>query len=189
MPLRITLDLSDRDLRYFKRMMAQARAGARERDESEIRSGTLELMERLREGELSDFIRTRLAKLETMLHMLEDEEWKLSGTDRRNIVEALAYFADPEDLIPDRIPGLGYLDDAIMIELVSQELQHDIEAYEDFCDFRRSEEAQRGKQREEEREEWLAPRRRQLHARMRRRRARRRVARRRTTGRSPFALW
>ena len=30
-----------------------------------------------------------------------------------SILGALVYFCDPEDLIPDNIPGLGYLDDAI----------------------------------------------------------------------------
>jgi uncharacterized membrane protein YkvA (DUF1232 family) len=51
---------------------------------------------------------------------------------------ALVYFCDPEDLIPDSIPGLGYLDDAIMIELVFRELRHEIEAYDDFVQWRAS---------------------------------------------------
>ena len=43
---------------------------------------------------------------------------------------------DPEDIIPDDIPGIGMLDDAVMIELVFRELRHEIEAYEDFCAWR-----------------------------------------------------
>ena len=52
------------------------------------------------------------------------------------MLNALAYFAEPDDLIPDQIPGLGFLDDAIMVELVVRELRHEIEAYEDFRVFR-----------------------------------------------------
>ncbi len=91
------------------------------------------------------------------------------------MVSALAYFNEPRDLIPDDVPGFGFLDDAVMVELVVQELKHDLEAYDDFCNYRRTE---AGKRRGNgkavvTREQWLDARRRQLHGRMRRRRARR----------------
>jgi len=57
--------------------------------------------------------------LEQLIQMLRDDEWRLEGRDRARILDALAYFVDPEDLIPDRLPGIGYLDDAIMVELIS----------------------------------------------------------------------
>ena len=68
--------------------------------------------------------------------MLSDIEWRLPHQDATRVLNALAYFAEPEDLIPDHIPGLGFLDDAIMIELVVRELKHELEAYRDFCDYR-----------------------------------------------------
>ena len=52
------------------------------------------------------------------------------------MLAAFVYFADPEDILPDHIPVIGYLDDVIMIELVVRELLHVREAYDDFCDFR-----------------------------------------------------
>lgn len=187
--MRVTFELSNRDLAYFRRMLAEARTRAREKDETEIRTGAVSLLRRLDEGTVSDFIRERLGQLETMIRMLEDSEWKLSGADRAHVVNALAYFAEPEDLIPDRIPGLGYLDDAIMIALVAQELRHDLQAYADFCEFRRTEEKRRGKEDPATRAQWLQVRREQLHARMRRRRERRLTARRPSSRRSPLALW
>ena len=100
------------------------------------------------------------------------------------------YFAEPEDLIPDRIPALGYLDDAIMIELMARELRHDLEAYDDFCQFRINEERRRGTTEDPlTREEWLEARRRQLHARARRRRDRRRSSSTSGPGGAPFGLW
>ena len=56
----------------------------------------------------------------------------------RPVLAALAYVCDPEDIIPDDIPGIGLLDDAVMIELVFRELRHEIEAYEDFRRYRTS---------------------------------------------------
>ncbi len=43
----------------------------------------------------------------------------------------------PGDLIPDRIPGVGYLDDAIMAEFAARELTHEIAAYEAFRENRK----------------------------------------------------
>jgi uncharacterized membrane protein YkvA (DUF1232 family) len=131
----------------------------------------------------------RLEKLERMVKMLEDKEWDMEGKDRSRVADGLVYFAEGEDLIPDRIPGLGYLDDAIMIELVVQDLKHEIEAYDDFCKYRSSKEKLLGrKDAVASREKWLTARRGQLHMRMRRRRRRDRGGRGGTSS-SPIKLF
>ena len=67
------------------------------------------------------------------IDILRDERWDLPDADRGRVLSGLAYFTDPNDMIPDSIPGIGYLDDAIMVELIVRELRHDLEGYEDFC--------------------------------------------------------
>ena len=89
------------------------------------------------------------------------------------VVRAMAYFAEPDDLIADRIPGIGFLDDAIMVELVVRDLEHEIGAYQEFCQFRAIEEdrlAKQGVDARVGREDWLADKRAVLHSRMRERR-------------------
>lgn len=44
----------------------------------------------------------------------------------------------PDNRIPDRIPGVGNLEDAIMAKLVARELRHEIAAYQAFCEYRKS---------------------------------------------------
>src|SRR4030095_12945066 len=78
----------------------------------------------------------RVAKMETLLAMLTDPDWPLDEDERSPVLAALAYACDPEDIIPDEIPGIGLLDDAVMIELVFRELRHELEAYEEFRGFR-----------------------------------------------------
>jgi uncharacterized membrane protein YkvA (DUF1232 family) len=64
------------------------------------------------------------------------KEWPLEEKRRRSILAAISRFADPADMIADAIPGLGFLEDALIAELVRRELEHDIEGYREFCDRR-----------------------------------------------------
>ena len=168
MTLRITLDLSEKDLRHFRRLMRDARKLARKKneDEAQIIAAAEEMLESVRAASTSSFVDERLDKLETMIRMLRDEEWQIPAKERTRVVNALTYFAEEDDLIPDDIPVLGFLDDAIMIELVVRELRHEIEAYEDFCRFRIE---NRKRRKAAAGDEQLSKKRKALHERMRRR--------------------
>ena len=86
---------------------------------------------------------------------------------------ALAYFCDPNDVIPDHVEVLGFLDDAVMIELSVRELKHELDAYDDFCDYRAHESKRRGVDPASlGRTDWLDGRREELIDRMHQRRER-----------------
>jgi hypothetical protein len=123
--------------------------------------------------QVPEFIGQRLAKLDNLIKMVHDKGWALGDADKQRVLTALAYFADPKDVIPDSVPVVGYLDDAIMIELCVRELKHELEAYEDFSNFVKTESVERGVDPATlAREDWLEDRRRELHERMQRRRER-----------------
>ena len=108
-----------------------------------------------------------------MIAMVHDAGWALPEEDKNRVLSALTYFADPKDVIPDTVPVLGFLDDAIMIELCVRELKHELDAYDDFCDYRRAEAKRRGENVDSltmARAEWLEGRRLELQDRMHRRR-------------------
>jgi uncharacterized membrane protein YkvA (DUF1232 family) len=46
-----------------------------------------------------------------------------------SVAAALGYFLAPIDLIPDFIPGIGYLDDAAVLALVWNGIREDIKKY------------------------------------------------------------
>ena len=138
MPYKLTIELSDRDLRHFRRELKKARASVQIADDEEILGAALDMEKVMKGTDLPDFVTERLDQLESLIAMVTDEDWPLADDERNPVLSGLAYLCDPEDLIPDDIPGIGMLDDAVMIELVFRELRHELEAYEDFRAYRES---------------------------------------------------
>lgn len=171
MPLQITFELSEADIVQYREIMRRVYERTQELGRGQIIQNARDLLVKVRSSDCSDFIRQCMNRLETMIGMVVDKGWGLDEEDSERVLLALSYFSEPEDLIPDSIPALGFLDDAIMVELVARELQHDIEAYRDFVVFRAAESNRLGAEAMKlEKSDWLEERRKQLHARMRRRR-------------------
>jgi uncharacterized membrane protein YkvA (DUF1232 family) len=177
--LSIKIDLSDEDLEHFRTLMRQARENSRERTQAEVVQAAHALLDQVQASRAPQFVVDRLGRLTTLIAMLEDGEWALPDAERLRVHTALAYFCEPCDLIPDHVTALGFLDDAIMVELVVEELRHELEAYEDFCRFREEELARRDANSDAQspadtsspvtRADWLDAKRAELHGRMRER--------------------
>lgn len=162
MSLRITLELTDKDLKLLKKEMKRAQTEVGDKTELEIIQAADEVLQGARKLDVPEFVSQRLNTLQDLIGMLTDRQWLLPDKERKRVQTALLYFTHPEDIINDNVPVIGLLDDAIMIELIERELQHEIDAYRDFCKFR----AQGGKSVNKD----IDTRRTQLHERMRRRR-------------------
>ena len=169
----INIELSDQDLQHFNEAMKAAKSAATSRSDSEIIEAAGSLLVEAQKAKVPDFIAQRLHKLDALIAMVRDEAWALGAEDRQRVLSALVYFADPTDVIPDHVPVLGFLDDAIMIELCVRELRHELEAYDDFCEYRQHEAVRRGEDPAKvARASWLEGRREELQSRMHRRRER-----------------
>ena len=187
MSLHISFRLSQSDLEYFSGVMEQAHEKANDISEQQVVDNAIELLEKVNQSNTTDFIRDHMGQLDILTSMVVDEGWGLIEDDRKRVLAALSYFSEPHDLIPDDTPALGFLDDAIMIEIVFKALEHEIQAYRDFLVFRASETNRRGEDAAKvQKTDWLEQRRQQLHARMRRRREGRASSRK---TKSPFSLF
>jgi hypothetical protein len=173
MSISLTIELNDRDLAHFTKAMDAARAAAAHMTPEAVVQAAASLLGAAQEVHVPDFVRERLLRLDDMIAMVRDEGWALADEDRQRVMSVLVYFADPKDVIPDHIEVLGFLDDAIMIELSVRELQHELDAYDDFCDFREHEARKRGiEPAAVGRADWLESRREELVDRMHARRER-----------------
>jgi len=173
MPLTINLDLTDQDLQHFAGVVESARQASANLTNAQVIDAAEQLLSKAQQSKAPQFVTERLAVVETLVAMMRDEAWALSDEDCANVRSALAYFAHDADVIPDDVPVLGFVDDAIMIELCARELQHEIEAYNDFTEFRQREAERRNLDPSQVgRADWLDARREELQDRMHRRRKR-----------------
>ena len=173
MPITLNFELNDQDLAHFKQAAERSKQAAAGKSTEEIVASAVAMLADAEKVHIPDFIKDRLLRLDDMIAMVRDEAWALPDEDKQRVLSALMYFSDPDDVIPDNVAVLGFLDDAVMIELSVRELKHELDAYDDFCDYRSNEAARRGADPSTlGRTDWLDGRREELIDRMHQRRER-----------------
>lgn len=134
--MRICFTLEPEDIQRFEQAMARARRAVRSADENELVESARHALDALPLDGAPGYVRKRIAMVWHLIEMLEDEAWSLPVRFREEVVGALVYFSDPDDLIPDHVPVIGLLDDAIMLELLVSRERDLLMAYDRFCRYR-----------------------------------------------------
>lgn len=86
-----------------------------------------------------DVLDRRLRRMEQLRAMLDDVDWDADDAIRVRLRKLFAYIDQDDDLIPDREPVLGLLDDVLLIELAWPAFVTEAEDYRDFCAYRNEE--------------------------------------------------
>ena len=134
---KVTFKLDEEDAKYFRALFRKARKAAADVDAEEILGAARALVASVRKNKKTPgFVLEAIETLEDLTRIIEDKDYAAPKKVVGQVVAALAYFANPEDLIPDDIPVLGFLDDAIMIKFVEDEFKHELRAYRKFRKFR-----------------------------------------------------
>jgi uncharacterized membrane protein YkvA (DUF1232 family) len=136
--MRITLELEPADIERFNAAFERVRKTTRCADEVDVIDAAKYALDHLGTSTAPAYVRKRLGEVQRLIAMLEDEAWALADPERTDVIRTLAYFSDPDDLIPDHIEVVGLLDDAIMLELLLRRLRRVRKAYADFCAFRQA---------------------------------------------------
>ncbi len=135
--IKVSFTLDESDIAHFRKLYREARRKTSADDQPKIIAQVRKLVEQVRgTPKVPSFVLDAMRTLEDLLQMLDDEDYALPKAEASRVLAALAYFVNPEDLIPDHIPGLGFLDDAIMIKFVEDEFKDELWGYRKFRKFR-----------------------------------------------------
>ena len=167
--MKITFELEPGDIDRFHEALARAERRVACAEECDIVAAARHALETLPIACAPGYIRKTLLEVVRLIGMLEDEAWALPQVERAELLRLLAYFSDPEDMIPDDVAVIGLLDDAIMLELLLRKIRHVIEAYAEFSRLREDQPEAEGSDGRIGLARDLARHRDRLHARMRRR--------------------
>jgi uncharacterized membrane protein YkvA (DUF1232 family) len=95
------------------------------------------VLERYPMGARPAFVDSRMKAMQRLQRLVADDGWKADADVRERVEAVRAYLDNPDDLLPDHLPSIGLIDDALLIDLALQALQGELADYEDFCHFRR----------------------------------------------------
>jgi uncharacterized membrane protein YkvA (DUF1232 family) len=134
---KVTFDLDESDAEYFRSLYRKAKRGAKDLDPNAIIRDAREIVHRVRESKKTPrFVIDSIGVLADLVDLIRDDEYAAPKRVRDEVLAGLAYFSNPEDLIPDHVPGLGFLDDAIMVKFIEDEFEHELWGYRKFRSLR-----------------------------------------------------
>lgn len=163
---KVTFTLDEDDARYFRSLYTKAKRGAKIKDEKKIIREARGIVKQVRANKKTPrFVADAIDVLDDLTELVQNEDYAAPKKVRDSVLAGIAYFSNPDDLIPDSVPGLGFLDDAIMIKFIEDEFQHELWGYRRF---RKARDAS-------EQRPWSGPAKARLDERLKRDRARIRV--------------
>jgi uncharacterized membrane protein YkvA (DUF1232 family) len=136
---KVTFTLDEADADYFRALYRQARRGAQELAPEQILAGARDIVKQVRASKKTPrFVMDAIGVLADLVDLTQNEDYAAPKKVKDAVLAALAYFSNPHDLIPDQVPGLGFLDDAIMVKFIEDEFENELWGYRKFRKVRDS---------------------------------------------------
>lgn len=111
----------------------RAKAVAMMSDDGEMEAFLVKLEQKMSEVPMVGGGLKNIPLLASMVRSFVMKEYRLAPIGTMiAVVTALLYWASPFDLIPDMVPGVGYLDDAAVVTLCWKVVEADVEAYDEW---------------------------------------------------------
>jgi len=125
----VTIDIDDQVKAHFNKFIDEHGSNINSDDVKEALVKVAEVRASVNDGYVID----QVGCLQMMLSMVEDKTWVIEESNKEKINATIKYFIDDDDVIPDHIPGIGYVDDCIVIDGTMDAVEDEMMEYKDFC--------------------------------------------------------
>lgn len=117
---------------YFKERLLHDADKVKQKDIDELESSIPKKLGAFDLDKLGDsmkWINSMVDRVKTLYDMIRDRDYKLPRRKMTLIAAGLIYFVLPTDLTPDFIPGIGFIDDALVLSMLWKMVREEVDAY------------------------------------------------------------
>lgn len=125
----VSIDIDDQVKEHFNKFIEEHGTNINHDDVKEA----LVKVDEVRANCTDGYVVDQVGCLQMMLSMVEDDTWVIADSNKEKINATIKYFIDDNDVIPDHIPGIGYVDDCIVIDGTMDAVEEEMMEYKDFC--------------------------------------------------------
>lgn len=138
-----TYFLTPPDIERFNQLLVRLGRQQAPLDRDQVVTAARELCECSNRTVEPPSIHERMQRVEAAARMVDDPNWQPANDAGETARLVIDYAQGSDDLIPDWVPKVGRLDDAIVVDAAWPRLVEEIESYLDFCRVREAEADQR----------------------------------------------
>jgi hypothetical protein len=144
-PIITSLELNGQKLRRFNDLVRRITPGKPTYSADQIAGAARRVLRASMKGQDSAFIKVRMRRAGEIRAALEDAQWDIPAKLLGSMRDIIAYVDDDKQaLIPNSVPVVGLLDDAILVDAAMETLRGELDDYADFCRYRIGEAASLG---------------------------------------------
>lgn len=125
----VSIDIDDQVKEHFNKFIEEHGTNI---DSGDVKEALVKVAE-VRANCTDGYVVDQVGCLQMMLSMVEDDTWVIEDSNKEKINATIKYFIDDNDVIPDHIPGIGYVDDCIVIDGTMDAVEEEMMEYKDFC--------------------------------------------------------
>lgn len=150
-----TVDVTDEAIDRFNRLLQRVGRVPMQLDGDRIATAARELCSTTATLRPPACIRQRLLLVKAATTMVADRVWRAPDEASATIRLIAEYVASNDDLIPDSVPAIGRLDDAIVVDVAWPSISTEVVDYLDYRRLRRIETDRGDARRRFDRAAWL----------------------------------